>query len=377
MGGLVIGDPSAIEAHAARQRAGVERFLSATLDATVAVTDLSRPTATGFSADTFIVDVNVDPADAAPFTDAGGAGRLVVQAAPTGPALFEDYDLARTFRVQQALAPFDVPTAPVRWLCEDESWLGAPFYVMDFVAGRVPPDRPPYHVGGWLFDADIETRATIWSAGVEAMGALHAVPVDGFSFLAEADMTDRSGRPDRADAAGQRLDRWRRFGAELEEDAEPSLLAALDRLAVDRPDPGPLSVHWGDGKLGNMIFDEGRTAAILDWELCGLSVAEEDLAHWLAVDWFLSTAIGNQRLPGLPTTVETVSHYESVTGRSTTGVDWWFAFALVRMGLIFQRAAVQSRRRRGGDGALRPNVIVPHIERLLDGTTWSDYGDGH
>lgn len=356
----------------------MERFLSATLDATVAVTNLDRPTATGFSADTFIVEVQVDPVDAASFTDLHGAARLVVQAAPTGPALFEDYDLARTFRVQQALAPFDVPTAPVRWLCEDDSWLGAPFYVMDFVVGRVPPDRPPYHVGGWLFDAAIETQAAIWTAGVEAMAALHAVPVDGFSFLAERGMVDQAGRADgteAVDAAGQRLDRWRRFGAELDENAEPRLLAALDRLAAERPDPAPLSVHWGDGKLGNMIFDNGRTTAILDWELCGLSVAEEDLAHWMAVDWFLSTGIGNRRLAGLPSGAETVSHYESVTGRTTTGIDWWFAFALLRMGCIFQRAAVQSRRRRGGDGDLRPNVIVPHIERLLDGTTWADYGN--
>ncbi len=122
-----------------------------------------------------------------------------------------------------------------------------------------------------------------------------------------------------------------------------------------------------------MIFDGPRAAAILDWELCGLGVGEEDLAHWMAVDWFLSTGIGFDRLPGLPGPTSTISLYESTVDRSTEGVDWWFVFALVRMGFIFQRAAVQSRRRSRGDGPLRANAIVAHLDRLLDGSIWADY----
>lgn len=333
--------------------------MSLQLDGRATISDVRQPTANGFSADTFMIRVDIEVP-----VGPGRHEHLVVQAAPDGPALFADYDLARTFRVQRALAPFDVPVAAVRWLCDDTSWIGAPFYVMDFVEGRVPPDRPPYHVDGWMSDAPAEERATIWHAGIDALAALHEVPVDGFSFLGEGDQHD---------PAHQRFDRWRQFGAELGADAEPDLLAALDQLDGLRPEPGELRVHWGDAKLGNMIFDHGRAAAILDWELCGLSAAEEDLAHWLAVDWFLSTGIGNPRLSGLPGPAETVARYESTTGRSTDGVQWWFVFALVRMGLIFQRAAVQSRLRRGADGPLRPNSIVPHLRQLLDGETWERY----
>ena len=335
-------------------REGIEGFLSARAGAAVTVGSVHRPTATGFSADTVIVDV----------AGIGDVDRLVVQAAPRGPALFADYDLARTFRVQSELAPFGVPVPRMRWLCADPTWIGGPFYVMDFVLGRVPPDRPPYHVSGWLFEAAPEIRERLWLAGIDAMAALHAVPTSGFGFL------DEDGP---RDAAAQRLHRWRRFGDDLGDDIEPALMVAMDRLEASRPRSGEPRVHWGDAKLGNMMFDGARVAAIFDWELCGLSVGEEDLAHWMAVDWFLSTGIGNRRLAGLPGPATTIERYATATGRATSSVEWWFAFALVRMGLIFQRAAVQSRRRRGERRPLRPNSMVRHLDPILDGTVWDQY----
>lgn len=342
-------------------RGGIEGYLSTELDRKVTIVDLDRPTATGFSADTMLIDIEVETDGAG---NPGWSDRLVVQAAPTGPRLFENYDLARSFAVQRELANHDVPVARMHWLCEDRSWIGTPFYVMEYVAGRVPPDRPPYHREGWLFDSPIAERRAIWTAGIEAIAALHRVPIDRFPFLG-----DRPG----SDLAGRRVEHWRSFGQDLGRDAEPALLRALDALEADRPDTGPPAVHWGDAKLGNMLFDRGRAAAILDWELCGLGVGEEDVAHWMAVDWFLSTGLGGDRLSGLPGPAATISRYESVVGRATIGIEWWFVFAIVRMGLIFQRAAVQSRRRNGGDGPLRANVIVPHLDRLLDGSAWAGY----
>jgi aminoglycoside phosphotransferase (APT) family kinase protein len=344
---------------------GLESYLSTQLDRAVTVVGLSRPTATGFSADTMIIEI--DFARAEPDSMDEPPRRLVVQAVPKGPALFEDYDLRRTFRVQQALAGTDVPAASMRWLCEDTRWIGTPFYVMDFVPGRVPPDRPPYHVEGWLVDSPIAQRAALWNSGIEAMAKLHRLPMDGFEFLAEGDQTN---------AARQRIRRWRTFGEELGPDAEVSVLAALEALEQVTPEPGPLSVHWGDAKLGNMMFQGEDVAAILDWELCGLSVGEEDLAHWMAVDWLLSDALGNPALEGLPRPAESIANYESILGRPVVGIEWWFAFAAVRMGLIFQRHAVQTRRRSGSADALRPNVIVPHLGPLLDGSTWKGYCAG-
>lgn len=371
-------------------RAGLEGFLATRLDRPVTITALRRPTATGFSADTMIVDVET-PTDEA--DDPGWSDRLVVQAAPTGPGLFETYDLARSFAVQQELANHQVPAATMHWLCQDPAWIGAQFYVMAFVDGQVPPDRPPYHREGWLFDASTAEQRRVWTSGIEAMAALHRVPIDRFSFLDPGPDPNTAGHGSAAhdsavhhrtvhhsaarDTAGQRVEQWRALANDLGPDGEPALLRALDTIGGSRPASGPRSVHWGDAKLANMIFDRGRTAAILDWELCGLGVGEEDLAHWMAVDWFLSTGLGVDRLPGLPGPAATIAHYETTIGHTTIDVEWWFVFAMVRMGLVFQRAAVRARARKGGDGPLRPNVIVPLLDRLVDGSVWADHCRRH
>ena len=125
-------------------------YLSRRLETDIDVVELRRPVGNGFSADTLILSLSGGP-------DLGPA-QLVVQAAPRGPSLFAHYDLGRTFEVQRRLADHDVPVAAMRWHCDDDSVIGTPFYVMDFVAGRVPPDRPPYHVSGWLHEAPVADR---------------------------------------------------------------------------------------------------------------------------------------------------------------------------------------------------------------------------
>ena len=337
---------------------------------------IERPTANGFSADTFLIKLQ----------NASLPPRIVVQAAPTKGGLFEHYDIKRSYRVQQALASFKVPVAKVHYFCPDKDWIGAPFYIMDHVPGRVPSDRPPYHEAGWFSECTPEARDQIWHSGIKAMAALHSVDSTNFDFLSHANVNkppdainnsqddaqlgaiNNSTNP--SDCADQRIEEWYTFGEALGVNAETTLLRALASLRDTRPISHDLQVHWGDAKLGNMIFDNGEVAAILDWELCGLSVGEEDLAHWLAVDWYLSTGRGIKRLDGLPNITSTLATYESAVGRKTNNVAWWFAFALVRMGLIFQRAAVQASHRRARP--VPPNIITPFAEPLIDGSLWSN-----
>ena len=73
-------------------------------------------------------------------------------------------------RIQHALADTDVPTARMYWLEEDERFLGAPFYLMGRVDGRIPPDNPTYHQAGWLKDElSPGEREALWWSGLEAL----------------------------------------------------------------------------------------------------------------------------------------------------------------------------------------------------------------
>ena len=56
---------------------------------------------------------------------------------PPGKLLPSAHAVDREYRVIQALHPTGFPVAQPHVLCEDDSVIGTPFYVMDFVEGRV------------------------------------------------------------------------------------------------------------------------------------------------------------------------------------------------------------------------------------------------
>src|SRR5512140_2332691 len=68
--------------------------------------------------------------------EAGGR-RYVLRRKPSGELLPSAHAVDREFRVISALAQTDVPVARAHALCEDTSVIGAMFYVMDYVEGRV------------------------------------------------------------------------------------------------------------------------------------------------------------------------------------------------------------------------------------------------
>jgi aminoglycoside phosphotransferase (APT) family kinase protein len=61
----------------------------------------------------------------------------IVRRPPLGHVLATAHDMAREYRVMTALAGTGVPVPETYRLCEDESVLGAPFYVMQNVVGEV------------------------------------------------------------------------------------------------------------------------------------------------------------------------------------------------------------------------------------------------
>ncbi|HKB53195.1 MAG TPA: phosphotransferase, partial [Ramlibacter sp.] len=68
--------------------------------------------------------------------EAGGQ-RYVMRRKPAGQLLPSAHAVDREFRVITALARTEVPVPKAYALCEDTSVIGAMFYVMDYVDGRV------------------------------------------------------------------------------------------------------------------------------------------------------------------------------------------------------------------------------------------------
>src|SRR5439155_8645145 len=83
-----------------------------------------------------------------------GRGRrqgMVLRIEPSGFTVFPAYDVGQQFRIMQRLGEAtDVPVPSMYWLEERTDVLGARFFVMGKVDGRIPPDNPPYHAAGWM-----------------------------------------------------------------------------------------------------------------------------------------------------------------------------------------------------------------------------------
>lgn len=296
------------------------------------ISPLTGPAATGFSNDTLLFDLSYEE-DGQPVERA-----LVCRAEPTtGFSVFPSYDVARQYRVMDALSGTSVPVPRMLWHEPDASVLGSPFFVMERVDGRIPTDNPPYHAGGWVTEIDAAERRALWTAAVDALAAVHQQDPRalGLDFL-DAPLSD-------TDACAWQLTHWSRYYEWVASgERQPTLDAALAWLQARRPRSSEAPrLCWGDARIGNMIFREARCVAVLDWEMATLAPPEMDLGWFLYMDRHHSEGVGAPRLPGFPDRDETVTRWERHIGRRARDVTYWEVFAGFRFAAILTRVAQQ------------------------------------
>jgi aminoglycoside phosphotransferase (APT) family kinase protein len=316
-------------------RAQLEAWLAGRVsDATdVQLRSLGGPENTGFSSDTLMFDAA---------WSAGGRRietPLVVRFEPIGFPIFPSYDITIQYRCMDKLRSVGVPVPQMLWLEEDAAVLGSPFYVMERLEGRIPPDRPPYHMEGWLFDASADERRLIWMSGLEAMTKVHTVDwrALGFDFLDE---------PQRGvTGIDQQLHYYREFlDWALEGETHPLFERAYRWLDANRPSEEPVRLVWGDARIGNQIFDDQGCIAVIDWEMATLGNPVKDLAWFLYLDRHHSDGIGVARLAGLPDKDETIARWEALTGLDGhSTIDYYELWAAFCFSVIMIRCGNQFR----------------------------------
>jgi aminoglycoside phosphotransferase (APT) family kinase protein len=311
-------------------RARLATWLAARLPGVgrVEVSELRAP-GSGFSSETLLFDLV-----------RGEAGHelreaLVLRMEPGFP-IFLRYDLPRQARILGCLAGAGIPVPRVRWSEADPGPLGTPFYVMERVEGLIPPDSPPYHVAGPLTAMTPAERETLWWSGLDAMAAVHRLDwrAAGLGFLGED--AKRAGLPPLA----AQLAEWRVYLDWVAPGgSHPVAGQALAWLEANAPPEHPAALCWGDARLGNLIFRDGRCVAVLDWEMATLGDPVQDLAWWLFFDWHHGEGIGAARLAGFPDRAASVAHWEAATGRPARHLAWYEIFAAFRFSALLARIA--------------------------------------
>jgi len=302
------------------------------VDATdVVMSELVAPTGSGFSNETLLFDLSWRE---------GGETRsekMVVRIQPTGFQVFPDYDLSRQFKAMSRLGETDVPVPQVFWIEEkDSSVLGAPFYVMKQVNGRVPSDQPPYHTGGWMTEISPDERAAIWLGGMESMAKIHRLDykATGFADLERPDLG--ANGLDRELGEYEKFHTWAARGRE-----HPITEFAWEWLNANKPTAEPQGLVWGDARIGNIIFDGTRPAAVIDWEMVTLASPEADVGWAIFLDRHHSEGLGVPRLDGFPSYADSVAYYEEISGHKVKNLDYYQIFCGFRFSVIMMRIAQQ------------------------------------
>ncbi|MEU7280606.1 phosphotransferase family protein [Streptomyces sp. NPDC045431] len=255
-----------------------------------------------------------------------GTGQWVVRRPPLGHVLATAHDMKREHRVISALHPTAVPVPEPVVLCEDESVLGAPFYVMEFVSGT------PYRTAEQLAPLGPErTRAALLGL-VDTLVDLHAVNPEAVGL-------GDFGRPDGF------LDRQlRRWGKQL--DASRSReLAGIDELHATLgrrlpASPAATVVH-GDYRLDNVLLGEDdRVNAVLDWEMSTLGDPLTDVGllsmYSVRLDLPGSPISTTAAAPGHPSPAELIERYAERSGRDVSALPWYTAFAWFKLAVILE-----------------------------------------
>jgi aminoglycoside phosphotransferase (APT) family kinase protein len=252
-----------------------------------------------------------------------GSSKWVVRRPPLGHVLPTAHDMVREYRVITALKDTSVPVPGTLFLCEDTEVLGAPFYVMEFMAGV------PYRSRDEVAKLGPERTRGIAMSLVDTLADLHKVDPQTVGL-------GDFGRP-----AGFLERQLRRWGKQLDASRSRDLVGIdrlHERLAARIPVSDEATIVHGDYRLDNTLVLDDKINAVLDWEMSTLGDPLADLGLMVAYATREApddSVIANvSSAPGYPSVDEVIARYADRSGRDVSELDWYIAFAFFKLAVI-------------------------------------------
>ncbi len=262
-----------------------------------------------------------------------GDRKLVLRRPPFGSKVKSAHDMGREFRVLSKLHTAYPPAPEVVLYCEDESVLGAPFYLMQQIEGIILRNELPSGL-----DLTRQAVRQLSEAFLANLVVLHHVD------YAAAGLGDL-GKP--VGYLERQVRGWieRYYGSKTHEYPEVDKLAAW--MPQHLPVSGTASLVHNDYKYDNVILDPNdisRIKGVLDWEMCTIGDPLADLGTTLAY-WFDAgdpvaiqlDSSGPTALPGSLTREELVQRYAEKTGADVTQIAFYLTFARFKLAVIVQQ----------------------------------------
>ncbi|WIM86506.1 phosphotransferase family protein [Candidatus Mycobacterium wuenschmannii] len=276
------------------------------------------------------------------FLVADDSSKWVLRRPPLHGLTPSAHDMAREYTVVAGLADTDVPVARAVTQCNDDSVLGAPFQMVEYVAGQVVRSRTELEAMG-----DQQVIDGCVDGLIKVLADLHAVDPAAVGL---ADF----GKP------GGYLERQvRRWGSQWEhvhlpdDDRDADVARLHQSLAAAVPQQTRASIVHGDYRIDNTILDAvdpTRVRAVVDWELSTLGDPLSDAALMCVYrDPTFDDVINTQAAwtsPQLPDADGLAHKYSEASGQALSHWNFYMGLAYFKLAII--AAGIDFRRRMSG-----------------------------
>lgn len=334
------------------------------------VPELSMPSSNGMSSETLLFDIH--------WREQGEPRtlRCVGRLPPDAEAIpvFPVYDLEKQFLSMKLVGErSQVPVPKTLWYESDESWLGAPFFVMERIDGEAPPDVMPYPFGSWLQEGTPEQQRHLQDASVAVLAGIHAVRTtpEERAFL-QFDVSGDSAL--RRHVAHQR--------AYYEWVAQDGRSPLIERCFVWLEAHWPESeseevISWGDSRIGNMLYRDFTPVAVLDWEMVGVAPREVDLGWMLFLHHFFqdfAVAVGVPGMPDFMKINDVAATYQRHSGYAPRDIRFFMFYAALRHAIVMLRVGRRSVHFGQAQMPADADDLILHrasLEIMMDGSYWT------
>ncbi|MFP4291514.1 MAG: phosphotransferase family protein [Cyclobacteriaceae bacterium] len=260
-----------------------------------------------------------------------GEKEYVLRRPPFGANIKSAHDMGREYKVLSALKPVyrQVPQ-PVLY-CEDESVIGAPFYLMERVEGIILRNKPPQGM-----ELSPELMRSISEASVDKLANLHSLDLQSSGLI-------NMGKPE--GYVHRQVEGWIRRYYNAETDKINGMDQTARWMQENQPAESSVAFIHNDYKYDNLVLDPenpSRIIAVLDWEMATVGDPLMDLGttlgYWAeANDSPALKPFNLTWMPGNLTRQEVVERYAQHRGVEVPDMLFYYVFGAFKIGVIVQQ----------------------------------------
>ena len=248
--------------------------------------------------------------------------------------------MVKEARVLKALDGSAVPHPKIYGVCDDQSVIGAAFYLMEPLEGFAPSQQLP---GNYATDAAWRS-----AMGVELIRSAAALAAVDYKAVGLGDLGKPDGWHER------QVERWRSqldgYRSSPNYDGALPFIDEVGRwLSDNQPTEKRIGIVHGDYQFANVMFSlkAPRISGVVDWELTSLGDPLLDLG-WVLTSW---TEPGDpdgkrplvQPWENFQSRAELVRLYGEISGRDMSDMPWFFTLACYKLACLLEGTYARSR----------------------------------